>query len=93
MNGGWPITANIMGPELDKLAEYSMALLFRAYRKGGKIIEIPTSWTGRRMAAKDEWKILKRFPGYWYWYERAIVKLPESSQSSLPSDHPKTAEQ
>lgn len=57
--------------------EYSMALLFRAYRKGAKIIEIPTSWQGRRMKAGDEWKILKRFPGYWYWYERAIKRTSE----------------
>lgn len=58
----------------DAGTEYSMALLFRAYKAGGKITEIPTSWKGRPMPIGDEWKILKRFPGYWYWYNRAIKK-------------------
>ena len=54
--------------------EYSLALLFRAYRAGGKITEIPTSWTGEKMPIGEEWKILKRFPGYWYWYNRAMKR-------------------
>jgi glycosyltransferase involved in cell wall biosynthesis len=58
----------------DAGTEYSMALLFRAYRAGGKITEVPTSWTGEKMPVSQEWKILKRFPGYMYWYNKAIKR-------------------
>jgi dolichol-phosphate mannosyltransferase len=66
--------------------EYSMALLFRAYKAGGKITEIPTSWKGRPMPIGDEWKILKRFPGYWYWYNRAIKRQQEAGNVTAPID-------
>ncbi|HVW66387.1 MAG TPA: glycosyltransferase family 2 protein [Candidatus Peribacteraceae bacterium] len=58
----------------DAGTEYSMALLFRAYRAGGKIGEIPTSWQGQAITAGEEWQIFKRFPGYWYWYKKAIER-------------------
>jgi len=47
--------------------EYSMALLFRAYRAGAKITEIPTIWTWREtpLPLSQEWKIFKRLPAYW----------------------------
>lgn len=52
--------------------EYSMALLFRAYFSGANIIEIPTTWTGTSIPINQEWKILRRFPNYWYWYRKAL---------------------
>lgn len=52
--------------------EYSMALLFRAYRAGGKIIEIPTTWRGKTMSASKELYILRRFPGYWKRIREAL---------------------
>ncbi len=52
--------------------EYSMALLFRAYAAGASIKEIPTVWRGQGIPMAQEWRIFRRFPGYWYWYHRAI---------------------
>lgn len=54
--------------------EYSMGILYKAYFKGARITEVPTTWRGQSIPVADEWKILKRFPGYWYWYKRAIEK-------------------
>lgn len=44
--------------------EYSLALLLRTHRAGGKIIDIPTIWTGRSIPLRKELAILKRLPGY-----------------------------
>lgn len=52
--------------------EFSMELLFRAFRKGARIVEIPTQWHGRHTPLLQEWKILKRLPNYWKQYRKAL---------------------
>jgi glycosyltransferase involved in cell wall biosynthesis len=53
--------------------EFSMELLFRAYRNSARIVEIPTEWHGRKTRLLHEWKILKRFPKYWPQYHKALL--------------------
>ena len=55
--------------------EYSMAILFKTYAAGAKITEVPSTWRGQAMPFVEEWKILKRFKNYWFWYRRAIAKM------------------
>ncbi len=55
--------------------EYSMAVLFKSYAADAKITEVPSTWRGQPMPVSDEWKILKRFRNYWFWYRRAIAKM------------------
>jgi len=55
--------------------EYSMAILFKAYASGAKITEVPSTWTGKPMPAREEWKILKRSRNYWFWYRRAVANM------------------
>jgi glycosyltransferase involved in cell wall biosynthesis len=52
--------------------EYSMALIFKAYFVGGRIVEVPTAWIGGSIPLSDEWKILRRFRKYRYWYVQAV---------------------
>lgn len=54
--------------------EYSLALLLRAWRAGGTITEISTAWHGKPIPVSREWRILKRFPGYWQWYRKAMTR-------------------
>lgn len=57
--------------------EYSLALLIRACARGGRIIEVPTMWTWRepKPSLAQEIRVLKRFPGYWPWYRRALLRF------------------
>lgn len=52
--------------------EYSLGVLLRAWRAGAAIGEIPTIWTGKPIPMAREWRILKRFPGYWRWVRAAF---------------------
>lgn len=55
--------------------EYSMAVLFKANAADAKITEVPSTWRGQSMPMGEEWRILKRFWHYWFWYRRAIGKM------------------
>lgn len=55
--------------------EYSMALLYKAYTADARITEVPSTWRGQSIPTNEEWRILKRFRHYWFWYLRAIAKM------------------
>ena len=60
--------------------EYSLALLIRARAHGGRIIEVPTTWVWRELkpSLAQEIRVLRRFPGYWPWYRRALRSKTEN---------------
>lgn len=60
--------------------EYSMAILFKAYAAEAKITEVPSTWKGQSMPVQEEWKILRRFKNYWFWYRRAIGKMIKAKE-------------
>jgi len=61
--------------------EYSLALFIRACARGARIIEVPTTWIWREAqpSLTQEIRVLKRFPGYWPWYRRALMRFRSSS--------------
>ncbi len=60
--------------------EYSLALIIRARARGGRIVEVPTTWMWReaRPSLAQEIRVLRRFPGYWPWYRRALTSHAEN---------------
>lgn len=53
--------------------EYSLEILTKAFKKGCKITEVPTTWTDRT-GGKSKFKLLKWLPLYLKWYVGLLKK-------------------
>jgi len=53
--------------------DMSMELCLKAYFKGYKIAEIPTTWKGR-MVGESKFKVFHLAPRYWRWFAWGIMK-------------------
>lgn len=54
--------------------EIPIELLFKAYINGAKIIEVPTTWKGRK-SGKSKFKLLKVVPGYAKLYLWILIAI------------------
>ena len=53
--------------------ELGLELVVKCREKGGRIVEVPTTWRDR-VAGKSNFKLWKWFPNYLKWFFRAFVR-------------------
>ena len=63
---------NELGIESEGGFELALELTAKAFRRGAKIAEVPTTWRDR-VAGESRFKFRKWLPKYLYWYGYALL--------------------
>ncbi|MDB5309645.1 MAG: Undecaprenyl-phosphate mannosyltransferase [Gemmataceae bacterium] len=78
---------NELGVESSGGFELALELTAKAFRRGVKIAEVPTTWRDR-VAGESRFKFRKWLPKYAYWYARAVLAGVERKLGLSPSESP-----
>src|SRR5262249_40111702 len=81
---------NELGIESAGGFEVALELTAKAFRRGERIAEVPTTWRDR-VAGESRFKFRKWLPKYAYWYGYALLAGIERRLSLIPSAVPRPA--